>query len=152
MVITAFAFKVERRLESSSFVSNLQQNSIVPVSAQPKDTIKKNRDVAMLVLEKTATFNGKDLFAFSEYVAKNIKYPEVAVKNKLEGKVYIQFVVDVDGQVRDATVLRGASPLLNEEAVRVVKSSPAWTPAQDKGVVVKQLFTLPVVFSLKDKN
>ena len=141
MVVLMFSFKAERI-------------SINPVSIALPDTLKQkaNKDVAYLKPEKNATFNGKGLEAFSSYVAENVKYPKEAVKAGIQGKIYVQFVVDVDGQVRDAKVLRGVSLMLDAEAVRVVKSSPVWTPAQDKGVTVKQIFTLPVVFALKDKK
>lgn len=138
MVVLMFSFKAERI-------------SINPVSISQPDTIKQkaNKDVAYLTPEKLAEFNGKGLEAFNLYVAENVKYPLEAVKAGIQGKIYVQFVVDVDGQVREAKVLRGVSPMLDEEAVRVIKSSPAWTPAQDKGVNVKQIFTLPVIFKLQ---
>ncbi len=138
MVVLMFSFKAERI-------------SINPVSISQPDTIKQkaNKDVAYLTPEKLAEFNGKGLEAFNLYVAENVKYPQEAVKAGIQGKIYVQFVVDVDGQIREAKVLRGVSPMLDEEAVRVIKSSPAWTPAQDKGVNVKQIFTLPVIFKLQ---
>lgn len=139
MVVLMFSFKAERI-------------STNPVSTTFPDTIKQNKDVAHLTPEKTSTFNGKGLEAFSAYVAENVKYPQEAVKAGIQGKIYVQFVVDVDGQVREATVLRGVSPLLDAEAIRVVKNSPVWSPAYDKGVPVKQIFTLPVVFALKEKK
>lgn len=141
MVVSAFAFKLER-IESITNVSLRNELN------QQKDTLKKVREEAQLVPEKVASFNGGYLDAFNTYVTQNVKYPKEAAKAGIQGKIYLQFVVDVDGQVRDVKVLRGVSPLLDEEAVRVIKSSPVWTPAQDKGVKVKQTFTLPVVFKL----
>lgn len=150
LVMSAFAFKMEKHLESSSSDSNssIESNLSTLTSPAQKDTIKNQNEVKILV-EKPAKFNGQGLEAFSAYVAENVKYPGEAVKAGMQGKIYVQFEVDVDGQVREAKVLRGVAPLLDEEAVRVIKSSPAWTPAQDKGVNVKQIFTLPVIFKLQ---
>lgn len=136
MVVLMFSFKAERI-------------STNPVLTTLPDTIKQNKDVAHLTPEKNATFNGKGLEAFADYIAKNVKYPADAVKNKEQGKVYIQFVVDEKGKVKDVAVLRGVSTSLDNEALRVVKTSPDWTPAQDKGATVKQIFTLPVIFKLQ---
>jgi protein TonB len=143
LVVSAFAFKVEKRIEK------MYPAALAPVISLPKDTVKKVRNEAMLAPEKNATFNGKGLEAFNEYVAQNIKYPSEAVKSNMQGKVYVQFLVDTDGKVSDAKVLRGISPTLDNEAIRVVKSSPVWSPAIDKGARVKQLFTLPIIFKLQ---
>ena len=87
----------------------------------------------------------EELFAF---LAKNIKYPVPAQDAGQQGRVIIRFVVEKDGSLTDLEVLRGVSPLLDAEAVRVVKSMPKWTPGKQKGQNVRVQFVLPVTFRL----
>ena len=91
-------------------------------------------------------FNGGDVNEFSKWVAQNMRYPEEAIKKKLSGRVMVSFVVGSDGVIRNVKVLRGVDPILDEEAVRVVSSSPKWTPATKDGKPIAINFTFPVVF------
>jgi TonB family protein len=75
-----------------------------------------------------------------------LRYPEEAAKNKIGGRVFVQFVVNSSGIVKDVIVVRGAHPALNAEAVRVIKSSPKWTPGKQRGKNVNVQFTFPVIF------
>lgn len=87
----------------------------------------------------------EELFAF---LAKNIKYPVPALQAEQQGRVIVRFVVEQDGSITDLEVLKGVSPLLDAEAVRVVKSMPRWTPGKQKGQNVRVQFVLPVAFRL----
>jgi protein TonB len=101
-------------------------------------------------VEIEAKFRGEGLLSFNKWVAANIKYPQICVENGITGKVYVQFVVNKTGQVEDVKVLRGADPSLDQEAIRVIQSSPKWSAPLQGGKPVKQLFTLPVNFRLDD--
>jgi len=120
------------------------------VVEEKKEEVIEKDEPAFLVVEEPATFQGGDLNNFNAWVGQNIKYPQLAVENGISGKVYVQFAVNNKGQVVDANVLRGIDPSLDQEAIRVVKSSPRWTPPKQGGRPVKQLFTLPVVFRLQE--
>lgn len=124
-------------------------STIEKVEEKKEEVIEKD-EPAFLVVEEPATFQGGDLTNFNAWVGQNIKYPQLAVENGISGKVYVQFAVNNKGQVVDAKVLRGVDPSLDQEAVRVVLSSPKWTPPKQGGRPVKQLFTLPVVFRLQE--
>jgi TonB family protein len=89
---------------------------------------------------------GKD--ALYAYLRNNTHYPEQALKDKLAGKVYVQFTVDVDGKVKDAVLRRGPRKDLNDEAIRAVASMPNWTPGQKDGHAVATRFIIPVAFTL----
>lgn len=104
-----------------------------------------------MVVEEPARFNGGDIYEFNKWIGQNLKYPQLAIDNQISGRVTVQFVVNAKGKVESATVLRGVDPSLDEEAVRVIKSSPLWTPPKQGGRPVKQLFTLPVIFKLQDQ-
>lgn len=120
------------------------------VVEEKKEEVIEKEEPAFLVVEEPATFQGGDLSNFNSWVLQNIKYPQLAVENGISGKVYVQFAVNNKGQVVDAKVLRGVDPSLDQEAIRVVQSSPKWTPPKQGGRPVKQLFTLPVVFRLQE--
>jgi TonB family protein len=86
--------------------------------------------------------------ALDEFVKKNLKYPAEAKEKGIQGKVYIQFVVEKDGSVTNIIVRRGANALLDAEAVRIVKLMPAWKPGTMRGKKVRVRYTLPITFSL----
>lgn len=86
--------------------------------------------------------------AMMDFMGKNVKYPEEAQKEKIEGRVVVKFVVEADGRIGDATVVKGVHPSLDKEAVRVVKSMPKWIPGKVDGKPVACYFNLPVSFKL----
>jgi TonB family protein len=90
--------------------------------------------------------------AFGSYLVKTIKYPADARKDKIEGKVYVTFIVERDGSLTDVKVLRGPGHGLNEEALRVIKSSPKWKPGTQDGKKVRIAYTIPVNFTLQKKS
>lgn len=87
--------------------------------------------------------------ALFEFLGKNIVYPVKARKNGIEGTVYIQFTVDENGSVITPEIRKGVSPELDEEALRVVKTMPRWTPGIKQGKAVKTEYTLPIKFKLQ---
>jgi periplasmic protein TonB len=86
--------------------------------------------------------------ALAVYLAKHVKYPDLSREGGLEGTVYLRFVVDKDGTLRNIEVARGVSGGCSEVAVQVVQGMPKWVPATKKGVKVCSRFTLPVKFKL----
>jgi TonB family protein len=86
------------------------------------------------------------LFAF---IMRELKYPPEERQNGIEGRVTLQFVIAADGSVKDVTVLRGATPALDAEAVRVIKLLPKWTPGENKGKPVDVNYVMPIIFNMK---
>ena len=105
-------------------------------------------DQVFQVVEVDPEFPG-GMEALIKYLSENIKYPEQAKKDKIQGKVYISFVVEKDGSVADAKVLRGIGGGCDEEALRVVNAMPKWTPGKQRNTPVRVQFNLPVVFKLQ---
>jgi protein TonB len=102
------------------------------------------------IVEDMPTFNGGEpATEFRKYIAQNLQYPEIAAENGVSGRVIVQFAVDRTGQVVDAVVVRSVDPALDKEAIRVVMSSPKWTPGKQRGKAVKVLFTFPINFVLQ---
>ena len=86
--------------------------------------------------------------AMIEFLQTNMKYPEDAAKQKVEGRVMVQFVVETDGSISDVHVAKQVFPSLDAEAIRVVQAMPKWTPGMDKGRVVRVKYNLPIVFRM----
>ena len=86
--------------------------------------------------------------AMIEFLQTNIKYPEDAVKQKVEGRVMVQFVVETDGSISDVHVAKQVFPSLDAEAIRVVQAMPKWVPGREKGKVVRVKYNLPIVFRM----
>ena len=86
--------------------------------------------------------------AMLQYLMKNIKYPEQAMKEGIQGRVTVRFIVEKDGSISDVKPVLSVHPLLNKEAVRVVKSMPKWSPGKHNGKPVRVRFNLPVMFKL----
>lgn len=82
------------------------------------------------------------------FIVENVKYPKKAKKDKVEGKVFVSFVVDEKGSVTDAKVVRGVDSELDKEALRVINKMEKWTPGKEKGEPVKVQYTVPIQFAL----
>ena len=83
-----------------------------------------------------------------KYIMENMKYPEQAMKEGIQGRVAVRFIVEKDGSISDVKPILSVHPLLNKEAVRVVKSMPKWSPGKHNGKPVRVRFNLPVMFKL----
>ena len=84
-----------------------------------------------------------------KYLNNNIRYPTIAQENGIEGRVIVQFVVNSDGTIVDANVVRSVDPFLDKEALRVINSMPKWKPGKQRGKSVRVKYTLPVMFRLQ---
>jgi len=84
-----------------------------------------------------------------EYLGKNLKYPELAKTTGIQGKVFVQFVVDKNGKIKDVKVLQGINALLDKEALRVVSEMPDWKAGKQHGKPVSVIYNLPISFKLK---
>lgn len=104
---------------------------------------------AFTVVEEMPTFQGGNINKFREWVQRNVKYPDIAKENGIQGKVFVMFLVDKEGSVQNVTILRGVDPSLDTEVIRVVKSSPTWAPGKQDGEVVPVKFTITVNFQLQ---
>lgn len=100
------------------------------------------------VVENMPEFNGGQA-ALMQYLAKNIKYPTIAQENGTQGRVIVQFVVNKDGSIVDAKVVRSVDPYLDKEALRVINSMPKWKPGMQRGKPVRVKYTVPVMFRLQ---
>ena len=123
----------------------------LPSFAQQKPVEKVDSDGVYLMPDQLPEFPG-GIQAMMKFLSTNIKYPVEAQKKGISGRVIVQFVIMEDGTLDQAKVIRGVDPLLDEEALRVVKSMPKWNPGMDRGAAVKVRFTAPIMFNLSKKD
>ncbi len=123
----------------------------LPSFAQQKPVEKVDSDGVYLMPDQLPEFPG-GIQAMMKFLSTNIKYPVEAQKKGISGRVIVQFVIMEDGTLDQAKVIRGVDPLLDEEALRVVKSMPKWKPGMDRGEAVKVRFTAPIMFNLSRKD
>lgn len=116
----------------------------VPIDNGPEEV--EEEEIFMRV-EKAPAFPGGQK-AMMEYLMKNIKYPAACQEAGIQGRVIVSFVVNKDGSIQNVEVIRGVHEKLDAEAVRVVKSMPAWSPGEQQGRKVRSKFQLPVFFRL----
>ena len=94
--------------------------------------------------------------ALKEFIQKNLRYPTEAMKKGIQGRVIVTFNVETDGSITDAKVVKAVDSLLNNEALRIVKSMPKWQPggmmSKGKTVLTKYKYTIPVIFKLEEKK
>jgi protein TonB len=88
-------------------------------------------------------------YNLQHYINKHVNYPNEAIANEIMGNVFVSFNVQVDGSITDVEIQRGVHPLLDEEALRVVKSMPNWIPATKKGIKVIANHQIPIVFTVQ---
>lgn len=104
-------------------------------------------NTVFFIVEEMPEFPGGEE-GLLKFVTENTKYPEVAKEKKIQGKVYVQFVINREGNVEDVKLAKGVDPLLDEAAMNIVKSMPQWKPGKQRGQYVKVSFTIPINFQL----
>ena len=107
----------------------------------------KNEKQVFKIVEDMPEFPGGDT-ALRTFIAENVKYPEEAKKDKIQGKVFVVFVVGKDGETTDAKIARGVHPTLDKEALSVVNDFPTWKPGSQRGQTVNVQYTVPINFVL----
>lgn len=149
-VLPAFALLVAGNISCSQGASEKQdakEETVAPDSvAAPTDSVAK--DEVFMVAEQMPEFPGgmKEMLKFLQ---ENMKYPENAMKNNVQGRVIVQFVVEKDGTPTEFKVARSVDPDLDAEALRVLQTMPKWKPGMQRGEVVRVKFTVPVSFKLQ---
>ena len=126
------------------------ENAAKDAADRVDEALEKLGDIVPYTsVEVKPTFNGGDADAFVKYVQSNLKYPESALENNESGKVTVNFVVDANGKIQNAKVVKGVSEALDAEALRVINNAPDWTPAKQGGKNVPVTYSIPVVFALR---
>ncbi len=120
----------------------------IPMVAEESPMPPEDVVTEFLVVEEQASFPGGNQ-AWMKYLKKNFKYPKRAKRAGTEGRVFLKFYVDAEGNLSDIEVIRGIGNGCDQEAIRVLKQSPKWNPGKQRGVPVKSPMTLFITFRLK---
>ncbi|WP_220472578.1 TonB family protein [Spirosoma foliorum] len=119
-----------------------------PPSSAAQPTTRSQANEVFTVVEKQPEFPG-GMRALGQYLSRNLRYPSEAQQNKVEGRVFVQFVVSQTGEIRNLRVLKGVGGGCDEEAVRVVSQMPKWNPGMQDGKAVDVQYNLPIQFALE---
>lgn len=103
-------------------------------------------DEPFFFVETMPTFRGGDINKFRDWVQKRTNYPQEAIDRKIQGKVFLTFIVETSGSVSNVTVVRGVDPLIDAEAVKAIQSSPDWTPGLQRGQPVRVRYSIMLNF------
>lgn len=152
-VLPAFALLVAGNISCSQDASQTEdakEEVVAPVSPEAKEAPADStaKEEVFMVAEQMPEFPGgmKEMLKFLQ---ENMKYPENAMKNNVQGRVIVQFVVEKDGTPTEFKVARSVDPDLDAEALRVLQTMPKWKPGMQRGEVVRVKFTVPVSFKLQ---
>ena len=138
--------KIEEEIEINMDTEVTEQTKVEEIKIAEVEE-KEDPDQIFLVVEETAAPTG-GMPAFYEYVGKKLKYPAQARRMGIEGKVFVEFVIERDGTITDVKAIKGIGAGCDEEAVRVLQSAPKWKPGKQRGKPVRQRMVLPIAFKL----
>ena len=122
------------------------KDGVILITTKAHEKTSSGED-ALEVVEEMPEFPGGEI-ELMKFISRNVKYPDDAKEAGKAGRVIVKFVIDKDGSISDATILRSVYPSIDAEALRVVNAMPKWNPGKVKGEPVKVKYTLPLTFSL----
>ncbi|WP_252737122.1 energy transducer TonB [Reichenbachiella agariperforans] len=117
------------------------------VEEEPEEEVAE--EIFLIVEDKPEPVGG--MAAFYQYVGDNVKYPRTASLNNVQGRVFVQFVVNSTGQISDVKVVKGIGGGCDEEAARIVQEAPDWNPGKQRGKAVSVRMVLPITFKLANR-
>lgn len=162
LMISAYAWGVKAELPTISAIAAVAMPSVEQAPPPPpvkaaKTTIEisdvKTPDTskALLSSEKMPEYPGGDA-ELMKFMMNNVSYPLVAKDQNIQGIVLVRFIVSNTGEAKDAEIIKGVHPSLDNEALRIIKMMPKWKPGENKGKPVNVFFTMPISFKLADKE
>jgi protein TonB len=139
--------EVEVQLEVDIPPPPAQVEAVVTNAIQVAAPVEEAAEEIFLIVEDQPGPVG-GMSAFNQYLSKSIRYPEQARRMGIEGRVFVEFVVDKDGSITEVKAIKGIGGGCDEEAVRVVQNAPKWTPGKQRGRPVKVRMVVPILFRM----
>ena len=133
--------KIETDVSFTEFDEDTEIEQIVAVEEEEVED-----DQPFLRAETMPSFQGGDLNTFRKWVQENVRFPQIALENGIQGRVTLTFVIEKDGRLTNIQVLQTPDRSLSEEAIRVLNKSPKWSPGKQRNQAVRVKYTLPVDF------
>ena len=104
-------------------------------------------DEPFFLVEVMPSFKGGDLNKFREWVKRRTNYPQIAIDNKIQGRVFLTFIIEPDGSVSNVTIVKGVDPIIDNEAVKAIQASPDWSPGLQRGQPVRVRYSMWLLFA-----
>jgi protein TonB len=147
-ILTIVDDDVELDEELEIMDTEMDDETMVDFSDIAVEQEQRETGEIFMIVEQMPEFPGGQA-ALQQYLASSVKYPVIAQENGIQGRVYIQFVINTNGEVTNATILRGVDSSLDREALRVVEAMPKWTPGRQRNRPVRVSYTVPINFVLQ---
>ena len=128
--------------------AEFDENTEVIQQVEVKEEVIED-DQPFLIAETMPSFQGGDLNKFRTWVQQNIRFPQIALENGIQGRVVLSFVIEKDGRLTNIQVLQTPDRSLSDEAIRVLQQSPKWSPGKQRNQPVRVRYTLPVEFRIQ---
>ncbi|HMJ69799.1 MAG TPA: energy transducer TonB [Cyclobacteriaceae bacterium] len=138
--------EIEEDIQVNLDIEVSQDTKVEEITVKAEEPKEEVDEIFTIVEESAAPKGG--MAAFYKFVGDKMKYPPQARRMGIDGKVFVEFVINKDGSITDVKAVKGIGAGCDEEAVRVVQSAPAWTPGKQRGKPVKQRMVLPITFKL----
>lgn len=129
--------------------AEFDENTEVIQQVEVKEEVIED-DQPFLIAETMPSFQGGDLNKFRAWVQQNIRFPQIALENGIQGRLVLSFVIEKDGRLTNIQVLQSPDRSLSDEAIRVLSKSPKWSPGKQRNQVVRVKYTLPVDFRVQN--
>ena len=137
--------KIETSVDFAEFAEDVE---IIQQVAVEEETVED--DQPFVKVEQMPSFMGGDLMTFRNWVQSKVRYPQIAQENGISGRVTLSFVIEKDGTLTGIQVMQSPDKSLTDEAIRVVSSSPKWSPGLQRNQPVRVRYQLPVNFQLRN--
>jgi len=138
----------EKEIEEELVIEDMEVTEDTEIEFIEEAVEEVDEEQIFTIVEQMPSFPGGDA-ALMKYLGSSIKYPAIAKDAGIQGTVFVTFVVDEKGDVKDVKVLRSLGGGTDEEAIRVVRNMPKWTPGKQRGKPVKVQYNLPIRFTLR---
>lgn len=138
----------EKEIEEELIIEDMDVDEDTEIEFIEEEVEEVAEEQIFTIVEQMPSFPGGDA-ELMKYLGKNTKYPAIAKDAGIQGTVYVTFVVDKNGKVQDAKVLRSIGGGCDEEAIRVVEKMPDWSPGKQRGKTVPVQYNLPIRFTLR---
>ena len=137
--------KIETSVDFAEFAEDVE---IIQQVAVDEENLED--DQPFVKVEQMPSFMGGDLMTFRNWVQSKVRFPQIAQENGISGRVLLMFVIERDGSLTNIQVLQTPDSSLSDEAIRVLKTSPKWTPGKQRNQSVRVKYTLPIDFRIQN--
>ena len=137
--------KITTDVDFAEFAEDVE---IIQQVAVEEETVED--DQPFVKVEQMPSFQGGDLMTFRNWVMSKLRYPQIAQENGITGRVLLMFVIERDGSLTNIQVIQTPDSSLSDEAIRVLKTSPKWTPGKQRNQTVRVKYTLPIDFRIQN--